>query len=150
MQSRALEGWPKSLDDLRTEPGRLIDFAGLERLGIVTSRRHLRHLPPPRRLPAGPAWESRAILQAFDLQAPPVAHRASASTWSAGQPYPQWADLKTTAAIITDKYGPVSHRTLERWPLVGRRFNGRKVFFVVEALKVAEDRFAMSPPRKTA
>ena len=88
-------------------------------------------------------------MQAFDLQSPPVAQPALASTWRPGQPYPEWGDRKTIAAIIADNYGPISPRTLERWPLVGRRFNGRTVFPVADVLKFARDQLATSPPRKT-
>ena len=149
LPQHTIEGrWPRTIDDLRKDPGRLVNYDGLKRAGIVTSRRDLRLLPPPRRLPAGDAWESRVILQAFDLQSPLAAEPASASSWRPGQPYPERADLKTVAAIITDKYGRVSHRTLERWPLIARLFNGRKSISVDHALKVASERFGRSRPRK--
>jgi hypothetical protein len=73
----------------------------------------------------------------------------SKSTWSPGNPHPRNADRPTLAAIITDEVGPIRPRTLERWPLVGRWFNGRKIFSVEVALKVARDRLSMSVPRKT-
>ena len=71
------------------------------------------------------------------------------STWSPGEPHPRNADRRTLAAIITYEVGPVSPRSLEKWPLVGRRFNGRTVFPVADALKLARDQLAISPPRKT-
>jgi hypothetical protein len=72
------------------------------------------------------------------------------SSWSPGDPYPRNADRRTLAEIISHEVGPVSRRSLEKWPLVGRRFNGRTVFPVADALKLARDQLAMSPPRKTA
>ena len=127
-------------------------YAGLAAAWDRNVRRHLRHLPPPRRLPAGRAWESRAILQAFDLQAPPVrrigrrpAHGAPASR------YPQRADLKTISSDhnrqMTGRYRTALWSG-GRW--LGRRFNGRTVFPVADALKLARDQLAISPPRKTA
>jgi hypothetical protein len=71
------------------------------------------------------------------------------STWSPGDPYPRNADRRTLAAIISREVGPVSPQSLEKWPLVGRRFNGRMVFPVADALKLARDQLAMSLPRKT-
>jgi hypothetical protein len=72
------------------------------------------------------------------------------STWSPGEPHPRNADRRILAAIITYEVGPVSPRSLEKWPLIGRRFNGRTVFPVADALKLARDQLAISPPRKTA
>jgi hypothetical protein len=71
------------------------------------------------------------------------------TSWSPGEPHPRNGDRRIIAAIISHEVGPVSPRSLEKWPLVGRRFNGRTVFPVADALKVARDKLAMSPPRKT-
>jgi len=71
------------------------------------------------------------------------------STWSPGDPHPRNADRRILAAIITYEVGPISPRSLEKWPLVGRRFNGRTVFSVADALKRARDQLGMFPPRKT-
>jgi hypothetical protein len=71
------------------------------------------------------------------------------SVWSPGDPYPRNADRRTLAAIISREVGPVSPRSLEKWPLVGQHFNGRTVFPVADALKLARDQLAASVPRKT-
>jgi hypothetical protein len=42
-------------------------------------------------------------------------------------------------------YGPISHRTLERWPLRWRKVNGRAVADVREFLSEAERRFRAAP-----
>jgi hypothetical protein len=76
--------------------------------------------------------------------------RSVLRTWSPGEPHPRNADRRTLAEIISHEVGPVSPRSLEKWPLVGRRFNGRTVFPVADALKLARDQLAISPPRKIA
>lgn len=55
--------WPASLDDLRSEPGRIVFLSDLARLGIVRSYDAAKRLPAPLRL-AGKqkAWEARTIL----------------------------------------------------------------------------------------
>jgi len=42
-------------------------------------------------------------------------------------------------------FGPISHRTLERWPLRWRKVNGRAVADVREFLTEAERRFREAP-----
>lgn len=64
--TRTASTWPRTLDDLRQEPGRLIFAADITRLGIVKSYDGLRALPPPLRLPGRRlAWEARTILAAI-------------------------------------------------------------------------------------
>lgn len=41
---------------------------------------------------------------------------------------PIYVDRQRGAALVTRFLFPVSHRTLERWPLTGRVVNGRLVF----------------------
>lgn len=58
--------WPRSLDDLRAEPGRLVTLADLRRLGIVCSYHGSKKLPKPLILPPVPkTWEGRTILDAI-------------------------------------------------------------------------------------
>lgn len=58
--------WPRTLDDLRREPGRLLFTSDLRRLGVARSYDGLKALPPPMKLPGGRlAWEGRAILAAI-------------------------------------------------------------------------------------
>ena len=41
-------------------------------------------------------------------------------------------DRRIGAELVTRYFFPVSHRTLERWPLAGRVVNGRLVFATAE------------------
>ena len=56
------------------------------------------------------------------------------------QPLPRYADRKTLAAIITHNFFPISHRTLQTWPLTVRRPNRAAVYEVAEALEFAEQK----------
>lgn len=58
--------------------------------------------------------------------------------WSPGRPYPRHADRRTLAAIISHEFFPISPRSLERWPLLVRRINGRALYAVKDALAMAE------------
>ena len=60
------------------------------------------------------------------------------TTWSPDLPLPCYADRKTLAAIITHHFFPVSHRTLERWPLNVRKPNNKAILEVKLALEYAE------------
>jgi hypothetical protein len=55
---------------------------------------------------------------------------------------PNNADRKTLAAIISFELFPVSPRTMERWPLVVRRVNGRAIAKTSDALTIAENKLA--------
>jgi hypothetical protein len=58
--------WPRDMDDLRAEPGRIVFAADLARLRIVRSYGGLKALPPPLKLPGGRlAWEARTVLRAI-------------------------------------------------------------------------------------
>ena len=61
-------------------------------------------------------------------------------TWQPEQPLPCYADRKTLAAIITHNFFPISHRTLQTWPLTVRRPNRAAVYEVAEALELAEQK----------
>ena len=62
------------------------------------------------------------------------------TNWEPEQPLPRFADRKTLAAIITHNFFPISHRTLQTWPLTVRRPNRAAVYEVAEALAFAEQK----------
>ena len=70
--------------------------------------------------------------------------------WQPGQPLPHNADRKTLAAIITHTCFPISHRTIERWPLTARKPNKAVVYNVKEALQYAESQLASAYAYKQA
>jgi hypothetical protein len=47
---------------------------------------------------------------------------------------------RAAAQIVTRNFFPVSHRTLERWPLTWRRVNGRALVETADLLKEAQRR----------
>ena len=61
-------------------------------------------------------------------------------TWAPGQPEPKYANRKTLAAIITHHTFPVSHRTIQTWPLVVSRPNRAAIYQVAAALEYAEQK----------
>ena len=67
------------------------------------------------------------------------------SNWAPEEPLPNFADRKTLAAIITHHYFPVSHRTIQNWPLTVRRPNRAAVFEVAEAMEYAKAKLERSP-----
>ena len=67
------------------------------------------------------------------------------SSWAPEQPLPKYADRKTLAAIITHYCFPISHRTLQTWPLTARRPNRAVVYEVAEAIQLAEAKLERSP-----
>lgn len=58
---------------------------------------------------------------------------------------PRFGTRAQLAEIHTRYYGPISHRTLENWPLSWRKVNGRAVASVQEFLAEAERRFHAAP-----
>lgn len=66
------------------------------------------------------------------------------SFWAPEQPLPKYADRKTLAAIITHHCFPISHRTLQTWPLTVRRPNRAAVYDVNEALEYAQTKLDKS------
>lgn len=58
---------------------------------------------------------------------------------------PIWVDRKQGAKIITERLGPISARTLERWPLKWRLFNGRAVTLTEDLIAVAQARLDEAP-----
>jgi hypothetical protein len=67
--------------------------------------------------------------------------KSKTTTWQPEQPLPRYADRKTLAAIITHNFFPISHRTLQTWPLTVRRPNRAAIYEVAEALALAEQKF---------
>lgn len=67
--------------------------------------------------------------------------KSKTTTWQPEQPLPRYADCKTLAAIITHNFFPISHRTLQTWPLTVRRPNRAAIYEVAEALALAEQKF---------
>jgi hypothetical protein len=70
--------------------------------------------------------------------------------WVPGQSPPRNADRKTLAAIITDRFFPVSPRTIERWPLLVRKVNGHAIYDTASALAMAEAKLAAARSYKLA
>ena len=64
------------------------------------------------------------------------------SSWEPDKPLPRFADRKTTAAIVSFHYFPVSHRTIEKWPLTVRRPNRAAIYLVQEAMEYAEQKLS--------
>lgn len=94
-----------------------------------------------------------AVLDAAAANAPrSMKDRAprSAGQWRPGDPHPRYADRKTLATIISHEFFPISPRSLERWPLLVRRVNGRAVYVVKDALAVAEATMAAARAYKQA
>lgn len=52
---------------------------------------------------------------------------------------------RVAAEIVTDLFFPVSHRTLERWPLKWRRVNGRSLVETSVLLAEAQRRVDEAP-----
>ncbi len=67
--------WPRNLDDMRSDPSRLVTLADLARLGLVRSYDSAKKkLPPALPLSTSPqCWEARSILGAFGLTDTPAA-----------------------------------------------------------------------------
>jgi hypothetical protein len=55
-------------------------------------------------------------------------------------------DRRHGAELVTRYFFPVSYRTLERWPLVGRVVNGRLVFPTAELFAHARALMDAAPP----
>jgi hypothetical protein len=72
------------------------------------------------------------------------------TNWQPGQPLPTYADRATAAAIITHHFFPISHRTIEKWPLTVRRPNKTCVYRVEELLTLAERKLAEAHAYKQA
>ena len=58
---------------------------------------------------------------------------------------PEYSDRTGFAKIHSESLGPLSPRTLEDWPLVWKRVNGRAVTRTRNAMEVAWRRFDAAP-----
>jgi|TARA_R110000764_G_scaffold118140_1_gene205582 hypothetical protein len=72
------------------------------------------------------------------------------SLWNPEFPLPKHADRKTLAAIITHHFFPISHRTLQTWPLTVRRPNRASIYNVEEAMAYAESKLSSAYSYKQA
>jgi hypothetical protein len=59
--------------------------------------------------------------------------------------HPEYADLKTGARLVTERYFRVSHRSLEKWPLAIRLLNGRRHVKTSDLFARAEAMIADAP-----
>ena len=59
---------------------------------------------------------------------------------------PTNVDRRRGAELVTRYFFPVSHRTLERWPLTGRVVNGRLVFATADLFAHARALMDAAPP----
>jgi len=60
--------------------------------------------------------------------------------WEPDLQLPRNADRKTLAAIISHHFFPISHRTLQTWPLTVRLPNRAAVYDVQEAMDFAQSK----------
>jgi hypothetical protein len=59
---------------------------------------------------------------------------------------PTRVDRKVGAKLVTRYFFPVSHRTIEAWPLVWRHVNGKAVVETVELFAFAQAKLDAAPP----
>lgn len=59
---------------------------------------------------------------------------------------PARVDRRAGAELLTLHFFPVSHRTLEAWPLTWRHVNGKAVCETAELFEVARAKLEASPP----
>ncbi len=67
----------------------------------------------------------------------------------AAPPLPVRVDRRTAAALVTQLFFPVSHRTVEAWPLTIRRVNGKATVETAELFAFAEAKLDAAPPIKS-
>lgn len=75
----------------------------------------------------------------------PVNPASSDSAPSRDRPLPARVDRKRGAQIVSDLFFPVSPRTLEVWPVVWRRVNGRATCDTTDLLGVAQKKLDAAP-----
>lgn len=61
---------------------------------------------------------------------------------------PLRVDRRRGASIVTERFFPVSHRTLETWPITWRLVNGRATCDTLELVAVAQEKLAAAPSLK--
>ena len=75
---------------------------------------------------------------------PTVAHQTTPNTEPAC--HTQFVDRRRGAQFLSERFFPVSHRTLESWPLAWRYVNGHAVCELAELVAVAEAKLAAAAP----
>jgi hypothetical protein len=65
---------------------------------------------------------------------------------SALEQQPRFVDRRRGAQFLSERFFPVSHRTLESWPLAWRHVNGHAVCELAELVAVAEAKLAAAAP----
>ena len=60
--------------------------------------------------------------------------------------HPRFSTLKTGARLISERYFPVSPRTVEKWPVAFRIINGRRSAETADLIAHAESMIAGAPP----
>jgi len=63
-----------------------------------------------------------------------------------GKGFPKRISRKDAAEIVSHLHFPISSRTIERWPLIWRRVNGRALVDTEELLAEAQRRVDAAPP----
>jgi len=79
---------------------------------------------------------ARSILDFLPVPLPPTPDQ---------EQLPRVGDRRLLAALHYHYYGPISHRSIERWPLSWRIVNGSAVSSVREFLEEAQRRFDAAP-----
>jgi hypothetical protein len=59
---------------------------------------------------------------------------------------PRRVNRRAAAALVTHHLFPVSHRTLESWPLTWRRVNGKALVETAELLAFAQSKLDAAAP----
>lgn len=75
---------------------------------------------------------------------PTAAHHTTTIAEPTGQP--RFIDRRRGAQLVSERYFPTSHRTLETWPLTWRHVNGRALCELAELFSVAEAKLAAAAP----
>ncbi|MFC0389485.1 hypothetical protein ACFFIC_28645 [Roseomonas vinacea] len=61
---------------------------------------------------------------------------------------PRYVDRQRGAEFVTRYFFPISHRTMERWPLTGKVVNGRLVFLTADLFAMAQEKMDAAPTIK--
>ncbi len=75
---------------------------------------------------------------------PTVAHQTTPNTEPAC--HTRFVNRRQGAQFLSERFFPVSHRTLESWPLAWRHVNGHAVCELAELVAVAEAKLAAAAP----
>ncbi|WP_424139095.1 hypothetical protein [Roseomonas chloroacetimidivorans] len=59
--------------------------------------------------------------------------------------YPVNVTRQRGAELVTHHFFPVSHRTLERWPITGKVVGGRMVFRTADLFAIAQQKMDEAP-----